>query len=104
MINCKEQTVLELIKDVFEGENMQIQCSVLSYTIELYFQEYKLALEVDELGHKNRNIDYEIQREKTIEKELSCVFIRINPDEENFNLLKAINDIHRHGKKQLKNL
>ena len=29
VINCKEQTVLESIKDAFGGENMQTQYSVL---------------------------------------------------------------------------
>ena len=41
--------------DTFEGENMETQCSVLKYKIDLYFHEYKLAVEVDEKGHKNRN-------------------------------------------------
>ena len=31
------------------------------------------------------------------------MFIRINPDEENFNIFKAINQIHRHIKKSTKN-
>ena len=62
MINCKEQTMLESIKDTFEGENMQTQHSILEYKIDLYFHEYKLAIEIDELGHNDRNIDYEIQR------------------------------------------
>ena len=99
MTNCKEQTVLESIKNAFEGENMQIQCSVLGYKNDLYFHEYKLATEVDELGHNDGNIDYEIQRQKAIEKELGCVLIRINSDEQNFNIFKAINEIYRHIKK-----
>ena len=99
VINCKEQTVLESIKDAFKGENMQTQYSVLGYKIDLYFHEYKLVIEVDELDHNDRNIDYEIQRKKAIEKELSCVFIRINPDEENFNIFKAVNETYRHIKK-----
>ena len=37
VINTKEQTVLELIKNAFEGENMQTQYSVLGYRINLYF-------------------------------------------------------------------
>ena len=102
LINCKEQTVLESIKDAFEGEDMQTQYTVIGYRIDLYFHEYKLAIEVDELGHNDRNIDYEIQRQRAIEKELGCVFIRINPDEENFNIFRAINKIHRHIKKSTK--
>ena len=102
MINCKEQVVLESIKDTFKGEDMQTQYTVIGYRIDIYFHEYKLAIEVDELGHNDRNIDYEIQRQRAIEKELSCVFIRINPDEENFNIFKAINKIQRHIKKSTK--
>ena len=91
MINCKEQTVLESIKDAFEGENMKTQYSVLGYKIDLYFHEYQLATKVYKLDHNDRNTDYEIQRQKAIEKELGCVFIIINLDEENFNIFKAIN-------------
>ena len=94
--------MLESIEDAFEGENMRTQYRVLGCNIYFYFHEYKLAIEVDESGHNNRNIDYEIQRQKAIEKELGCVFIRINPDEENFNIFRAINKIHRHIKKSTK--
>ena len=46
MINSKEQTVLESIKDACEGENMQTQFRVLGYKIDLYFYECKLAIKV----------------------------------------------------------
>ena len=48
VINTKEQTIINSIKDTFEGENIQTQYSVLGYRIGLYFHEYKLAIEVDE--------------------------------------------------------
>ena len=48
---------------------------------------------------KGKNIHYEVQRQKALEKELCCDFIRINPDEKDFNIFKAINKIHRHIKK-----
>ena len=102
MIKCKEQTVLESIKDVFEGEDMQTQYSVIGCRVDFYFHEYKLTIEVSELGHNDRNIDYEIQRERVIKKELGCVFIRIDLDEENFNIFRAINKIRRHIKKSTK--
>ena len=102
MINCKEQAVLESIKDSFKGEDTQTQYTVIGYRIDIYFHEYKLAIEVDGLGHNDRNIDYEIKRQRAIEKELGCVFIIINPDEENFNIFKAINKIQRHIKKSMK--
>ena len=56
MINYKEQIVLESIKAAFEGKNMQTQYSVLGYKIDFCFHEYKLAIEIDELGHNNRSI------------------------------------------------
>ena len=77
--------------------------SVLGYRIDLYFHKHKLAIEADELGHADRNLSNEIERQKALEKELDCVFIRINPDEENFNIFKEINKIHRQIKKSTKN-
>ena len=53
---------------------------------------------VDELGHSDRNIDYEIKIQRAKEKELGCEFIRINSDEKEFNSFKDINEIHRHIK------
>ena len=102
VINTKEQTVLRSIKDAFEGEDMQTQYTVIGYRIDLYFHKHKLAIEVDELGHADRNINNEIERQNALEKELNCVFIRINPDEKDFNIFKEINKIHRHIKKSTK--
>ena len=58
----KEQSVLKSVMDAFEGENMRTQYSVLGCRIDLYFHEYKLAIEVDEKSHEDRNIDHEIKR------------------------------------------
>ena len=44
----------------------------------------------------------EIVRQEALERELDCVFIRINPDESDFNIFKEINKIHRHVKKSTK--
>ena len=75
---------------------MQTQYTVLNYRIDLYFHKYKLAIKVDKLVHNDRNIDYEIQRQQALERELSSAFIRINPDAVGFNISKEINKIHRH--------
>ena len=64
VINTKEQTVINSTKDAFEGEDMQTQYSVLVYRIDLYFHKYKLATEVEELGHADRNINNEIDSQK----------------------------------------
>ena len=63
----KERLVLKSVMDAFEGENMQTQYSVLGYKIDLYFHDYKLTIEIDEKGHKDRNIDHEIKRQKALE-------------------------------------
>ena len=88
--------------DAFEGENMQTQYSVLGYRIDLYFHDYKFAIEVEEKGYKDLNINHEIQRRKALEKKLSCKIIRIDPDKEYLNIFKTINEIHRHIKKSTK--
>ena len=61
---------------------MKTQYYVLDCRIDLYLYDHKLAIKVNELGHCDRNNDDE--RRQQIE-ELDCKFIRINPDEENFN-------------------
>ena len=81
---------------------MQTQYTVLNYRIDLYFHKYKLVIEIDELGHNDINIDYEIQRQIALERELNCVFIRVNPDAVDFNIFREINKIHRHIKKSSK--
>ena len=64
VINTKEQTIINSIKDAFEGENTQTQYSVLGYMIDLYFHKHKLAIEVDELGYPGRNRSNENERQK----------------------------------------
>ena len=79
---------------------MKTQYKVLKYRIDLYFHDYKLAIKIDEIGHCDRNIGCKINRQKAIEQELGCKFIRINSDKEGFDIFRAINEIFR-GIKQL---
>ena len=65
---------------------------VCQVRIDLYFHDYKRAIKIDENGHSDGNIDYEIKRQKAIEHELGCEFIRIDPNKENFNIFEAINE------------
>ena len=67
----------------FELESMQTQYNVLGYRIDLYFHDCKLAVENDENGHSGRNIDQKINKQKQ-------------------NVFRAINEIFRHIKNQLK--
>ena len=47
---------------------MQTQYNDLGYRIDLYFHNQKLGVEVDNLGRNGRNIDHEIERQKSIDK------------------------------------
>ena len=67
----------------FELESMQTQYNVLGYRIDLYFHDCKLPVENDENGHSGRNIDQKINKQKQ-------------------NVFRAINEIFRHIKNQLK--
>ena len=88
----------------FERENIQTQDNVLGYRVGLYFHDYKPPIEIDENRHSDRNIDYEIKRQKPIKQELGCKLIRIDPGKEEFDIFRAINKIFRHIKQSTKKL
>ena len=94
IIMTKEQTVLTGIMKIFASEKILLQ----HYKIDLYFPEHKLAIEVDEKGHKDISIDHEIKlkKQKAIKKELDCEFNRINPDEKDFDMDIYINKTQNH--------
>ena len=52
-------------------------------------------MEIDEKDHQDRDISREIERQKALKKKLGCKYIRINPDNENFDISKAQNKIFR---------
>ena len=68
----------------------------------MYFHDHKLTIEIDENGHSNRNIGYEIKRQKATEQELGCRFVRSDPEKEDFEIFRAINEIFRHIKQSAK--
>ena len=80
------------------------QDNVLGYRIDAYFPKYELAIEVDEKRHNDRGIDYEMERQKTIENIIGCEFIRINPAKENFNIFVEIGRIQNYIVKSTKKL
>ena len=86
----KEQSVIKSIMKTFKKHNIQTQYSVLMYKIDVYFPDHKLAIEIDEKGHTDRNKRRKKERQNALEKELSCTFIRINPDTEDFGIFEAI--------------
>ena len=63
-IMAQEESILSKIVTLFPAEKIILQHNFLGYRIDAYSSKYKLAIEVNEQGHKDRNIDYEIQRQK----------------------------------------
>ena len=100
----QEQPKLSKIVTVFAVQEIILQHNVLGYRIDTYFFKYKLAIEADEQGHNDRDIDYEIERQKAIENELGCEFIRINAAKENLNIFLEIGKIKNYITKSTKKL
>ena len=55
------------------------------FRIDIYFTKYCLAVEIDEKGHTDRDLKFEEKRQKPLEKDLNCTFIRINTSRKNFD-------------------
>ena len=85
-IMTQEQSVLTKLHTYFKTEEKIFQHYDLGYRIDMYITEYKLIIEFDELGHCTRDLKSEIERQKRIEEELGCKFIRIDPSRENFDI------------------
>ena len=64
------------------AEKIILQHNILGYRIDTYFPKYKL--EVKEQEHNDRDIEYEIEKQKVIENKLGCGLIKINPAEKIF--------------------
>ena len=65
------------------------------YRIDLYIPELRLAIECDEFGHRSYNTQAETRRQRFLETELKCTFLRFNPNGEGFDLSDVISEILR---------
>ena len=92
----KEASTIYTIQKVFEGISMKRQFSIGSYRIDLYFPEQNLAIECDKHDHQDRDINYEIRRQKFIEDQLNCKFIHYNPDAKDFMTESVLNKIFQY--------
>lgn len=77
-----EYKYLNEIEDFLDEMNIKyiLQYSVDNYRIDLYIPLYNIAIEIDEEEHKYKK-DYDTIRQKYIEKQIHCKFIRINEGE-----------------------
>ncbi len=89
----KEQQTIRQIRKTFKHLRTIEQYKVGPYYIDLYFSDYRIAVECDEDGHRRYAQDVEYKRQNSIERTLNCTFVRYNPDSPNFNIGDVINQI-----------
>lgn len=63
---CKEQSVLSAIINFDPNEKISLQFNFLNFKIIIYFPECNLTVESYELGHTDRNKNYENDTEEKI--------------------------------------
>ena len=92
---CIENQTLGFIensfKDIIECKRQFIMGK---YRIDLYFPEYKLAIECDENDHIDRDSEKEREREEYIIS-LGNKLIRYNPNTPTFDLSNILQEINR---------
>lgn len=95
---CSETDTIMRIMQAFSNENMIRQYKVKKFAIDLYFTDYKLAIECDE-DHYDKEKDS--KREKEIIETLGCKFIRYKPYSKDFNIFSVISEIFYNIKNQV---
>ena len=71
---------------------MKRQFKIGKYKVDLYIEDINIIIECDELGHLDRDKEYEETRQKFIENEGYNV-IRFNPNDDEFDISSIINII-----------
>lgn len=93
-----EAETINNIMRCFDSHLMITQYIVKNYKLDLYFPDFKLAVECDEAFHNLKaNKEKDIQREDEIRESINdVIFIRYSPYEKDFNIFNLINKIHLH--------
>ena len=71
--------------------SFEAQYKILSYRIDLYFHDCKLAIEVDKKSRQWRKYWLWNKKKKAIKQEIGYEFIRIDSDQEGFDVFRVIN-------------
>ena len=85
-----EEETLAPIVTVFASLNPVKQFCCGQYRIDLYFPAQKVAVECDEHGHTAYSLEAEIARQKFLECQLGCQFVRYDPHSVNFDIYQLI--------------
>ena len=91
----KETEVVAHIQQYLTSLNIphEFQKALGLYKIDLYLPTQRIAIEVDENGHKDRCLIYEKEREAYLKIVLRCKILRFNPDAHNFHLATCLAEI-----------
>ena len=92
----KQQSIGLRLRKNFSSEEVIEDFSALNYLTDFYFPKYKLAVEVDELGHKDRDQTKENKRQKDLKEYLDWKCIRINADEKFLIFMMGLKNINIH--------
>lgn len=97
----KEIEFLDLLERTLEPFGCECirQYNVLDkYKLDLYIKDLNIAIEYDENNHKNYTYEQHEGRQKEIENELGCKFIRVSDSESNaYNVGLVIKEICLKG-------
>jgi very-short-patch-repair endonuclease len=88
-----EEEIHHNIISTFYGLHMIQQYPILDYRIDLYFPEYKIAIECDEHNHSDYSKDNDKKRQQYITNALNCNWIRYNPYSKDFDIFQLLNSI-----------
>ena len=91
---CKETETLKYIEQAFKNIQIEYQIKCGTYRIDMVMPSYRIVIECDEHGHRNRDIIYEKTRETYI-KNQGYQFVRYNPDDKYFSIFNVIGDINK---------
>lgn len=97
-LDRKEIKFLDQLEQALQPFNIEgkRQYSVLNYRIDYYIPSLNIAIEYDENEHKNYTYEAHEGRQRNIEKELGCRFIRVNDSNtDNYNIGLIIKNIFK---------
>lgn len=93
----KETETLGFLCNVFDGIfEIKLQYKMLHYRVDMYIVNKNVVIECDEHNHRDRDMQYEVQRQQDIIKSFNCTFIRFNPDDPNFKISELVNRVLKH--------
>ena len=64
----KQQSLGLRLKKLFPNEDLIEQYFAFHYRTDFTFKKHMLVVEIDEIGHADRDLDYEKKRQKELEK------------------------------------